>query len=182
MAQNSRASPLLRLPAEIRNKIWRMAYGDMEMCVEPGFREIPYAHLDPAIALRPVRKGRQSEPPSLVSRQYWAEASAVYLGTCSFVFSNYRTFRTFVASGGSIIARVRRIAIYVTLGYDEEDKGEPYFVDEDECDGMDWADALAETSTARLPSLEGVSVRAWFLGALRDLKKNEDPMFCSAWT
>ncbi|KAF3032145.1 hypothetical protein E8E11_001785 [Didymella keratinophila] len=73
--QNSLQSPLLRPPAELRNKIWKFTYQDQELLI-----------LQSYVTERVEYDLGDGEIPRLVSKQFWAEASKVFLDTCTLVF------------------------------------------------------------------------------------------------
>lgn len=95
-ATNLAESPLLRLPAELRNKVWENAYGGNVIHVEfrTGNRQITGALIckrcvedeDPRknVNCCVSRTGSGSISVPLVSKQYWAEASITFFASNAF--------------------------------------------------------------------------------------------------
>jgi hypothetical protein len=151
-------SPLLRLPAELRNAIWEFAYSDKWIEVSLRCTEI-------IVRSRWHRpRKRRSSPfpysegpgPGLVCRQHWAEVIPIFLETCTFSFKDESTFEQFLTTGSSVIAQVRRIAIRLDLSH---------YIEMSDAKG--WSDAVRKVSHVadKLESLEGVqiSAKSWLL-------------------
>lgn len=131
---NATQSPLLRLPAELRTKIWELLYSDIiintYMGDHPEIKYIPVACPD---------------RPCLVSKQFWAETSHIFLSTCTFRFYAARTFHHFALSQNITVARIRKIWIRCFLGH----------LDNRINCSKRWAQALASV-LGRFRGLEGV--------------------------
>lgn len=156
-AQNSLQSPLLRLPAELRDKIWHFAYGSEDVhCVwvdesEPNGKATycvkHYGWKYPAV-------------PKLVSRQYWAESFVVFLASYSLSFFDSNVFFNFVRSDAPIVSMVCRIDITSVMG----DIRSPDST-------KSWATVLSRAPTDRLTRLEGANV--WIQDELGELRASD---------
>lgn len=54
--------------------------------------------------------------PQFASRQFWAEASEVYLASCTFRFNHPDDFRRLALSGRDIVTRIRCLMIHLSGG------------------------------------------------------------------
>jgi hypothetical protein len=143
-------SPLLRLPAELRNAIWKLAYSD-------GWVEVSLRNTG-------KRSGKhirlslyfEGSAPGLVCKQHRAEVIPIFMQTCTFSFNDNSAFKEFLTTGSSVLAQVRRIAIRLDLirYFDRR------YIDMSDARG--WAYALREVShlSDKLESLEGVQISA----------------------
>lgn len=52
--------------------------------------------------------------PQLVSRQFWAETSEVYLSSCTFRFNFLSGFRSLALSGHTVVPRSRRVMFHIS--------------------------------------------------------------------
>lgn len=134
-------SPLLRLPAELRNAIWKLAYSDKRLEVR-------------ARRVLPRRRSFlyfEGPTPGLVCKQHWAEVIPIFLETCTFAFNDDSAFEEFLTTGSPVLAHVRRLAFHVDLSL---------------CIGVgtarDWANTLRKISDLSddLERLEGVQISA----------------------
>lgn len=134
-------SPLLRLPAELRNAIWKFTYSNIWLDVR-------------ARRFLPRRRSFlyfEGPTPGLVCKQHWAEVIPIFLETCTFAFNDDSAFQEFLTTGSSVLAHVRRLAFHVDLSL--------YI-------GMstarDWANTLRKVShlSDELERLEGVQISA----------------------
>lgn len=124
-AQNSRGSPLLRLPPELRNAIWRLAFGEKMIYVHAHriprsdaysmtYNAVDSVSKEPLKSLCFLPDPTVINPPivpQLVSRQYWAEASEVFLDSCTFRIDLPRVFRELALSRQAVVPRIRRLMI-----------------------------------------------------------------------
>lgn len=101
MTQNAIQSPLLRLPAELRNMIWDYAYSGVETDV--------------------LSQGKGYM--ALVCNQYWAETLPLILTTSLFAFDDPKVFQAFLLSSHDHVARIGRISIraHASLAFDQDD-------------------------------------------------------------
>jgi hypothetical protein len=118
-AKNSTQSPLLRLPAELRNKIWDYAYGNSVVNVN----RVMYIGKDLSYTScqehgvgqdRTNCHGKKCSKPvkvPMVSKQFWYEAVAAFLESNTFEFDNPHALRKFAMSGLPHVAGIRRISI-----------------------------------------------------------------------
>ena len=141
-------SPLLRLPAELRNIIWKLAYSDERLDVQ-------------ACCCQPRHHSGlrfKGSAPGLVCKQHWAEAAPIFLETCTFWFKDDSAFKEFLTTGSSVPAQVRRLAFHVDLILFSEERN-----------GKDWGNTLMKVShlSHELERLEGVHISAtnWFYEA-----------------
>lgn len=154
---NSTASPLLRLPAELRNQIWRLAFGEKMLYVsarrDPTNRrkrpQLDYFLYDSVLEQRIDRTTQHSHrsflgAPQPVCRQYWAEASHAFFSSCALVvdYGSSTAFPIFVQFGGPIVSQIRRLIVY--------DSGVTF--------PLSWDKVFKTALVGRLTSLEGVSV------------------------
>jgi hypothetical protein len=152
---NSTASPLLRLPAELRNQIWHLAFGEKILHVNVG--RIPteteeQPQLDYTLFDSNGRSYEHTTPnsdwslpgaPQTVCRQYWAEASQAFFSSCALMIDEPAAFRCFVQSGEPIVSQIRRLLVFVC---DKKSHNFPMY----------WQDVFNSTLVGRLTSLEGV--------------------------
>lgn len=145
---NSTASPLLRLPAELRNQIWHLVFGDKMLRVsniecrhDSGKQDrLLYAVFDSVNHKRPVDSSI-SRAPKPVCRQYWAETSHIFLTSCVVRVDWPTALKAFVKLGGPVIYRIRKLMINTTnLDFP----------------GL-WRNVLNSSYVGRLTSLEGVN-------------------------
>jgi hypothetical protein len=161
---NSTASPLLRLPAELRNQIWHLAFGEKMLYVsarrDPTNRrkrpQLDYFLYDSVLEQRIDRTTQHSHrsflgAPQPVCRQYWAEASHAFFSSCVLVVdrNSSTAFPIFVQFGGPIVSQIRRLIVYNSnLSFP-----------------LPWHSVFKTALVGRLTSLEGVSVSGnltWF--------------------
>ena len=147
-------SPLLRLPAELRNIIWKLAYSEERLDVH-ACRCPPHHHSGLHF---------KGSAPGLVCKQHWAEAVPIFLETCTFSFNDDTAFEEFLTTGSSVLAQVRRLAFYVNF----------IFSDTEERNAGHWRDTLMKVLhlSHELERLEGVYISAkcstmyWIWGPL----------------
>jgi hypothetical protein len=123
-AQNSASSPLLRLPAELRNQIWADAYGNNTIHVYN--RNITFygVRSGPLVLLYCVRGKNQRGACEcieddaavraflpLVSKQFWFEASGVFLSSNIFHFQEAQPFRALALEHAKFAGRATDIRI-----------------------------------------------------------------------
>lgn len=144
-ARNSLESPLLRLPAEIRNQIWDLVYDGMAVAVRhtsTKTRMIVRDNRGVGVAFRD-----HCRTPDLICKQYWAEASAIALGKYCFYFSTPEELYAFVSTSGPYIARIRQIELELDLDMGEKSRNE-----------VQWVKALSSCTSDRFESLEDVTL------------------------
>ncbi|KAF9692720.1 hypothetical protein EKO04_009235 [Ascochyta lentis] len=120
-ALNAVQSPLLRLPAELRNKIWSYAYGDEFVHVDQGFskhRLFRFHVCQHKGSSRPCGCSRNTPLFSipLVSKQFWWEVSASFQSSATLVFNtedSYNVLRAFLRSAHAFLAQVRYLELLV---------------------------------------------------------------------
>ncbi|KAF2000865.1 hypothetical protein P154DRAFT_522146 [Amniculicola lignicola CBS 123094] len=175
IGRNSAISLLLRLPAELRNEIWRYAYGDLTVHVRSSGQGRPkyyvcrsahsmldYYHMSlegssPDSRFRwnqealnipglfsccPREKELTRFTLPLVSKQYWCEASAIFLESVTFDFKFPRTFSMFMESSQISIPRIQNLAFEITVGF-----------------GPRWPAALTCKAIGKFRDLQGVQLR-----------------------
>lgn len=116
-AHNAINSPLLRLPGELRNRIWDLCYGDMTV----GFgitQELGAANPftgNPLLGLHIVsrRSGSRTDIPKLVCKQVWYESSQVMFATATFAINSPETCRILSKSSPIWLQYIRRLAINI---------------------------------------------------------------------
>ncbi|KAJ4343580.1 hypothetical protein N0V87_000347 [Didymella glomerata] len=117
-AQNAVESPLLRLPAELRNAIWELVYGNQTVFIARSTRGLGlfrsshagYHRYDPD----PTPPSRTPQP---ISKQYWAEAKDVFYYSATFDFRCLRAFEAFATapSTQAAVPYITRISIPTLL-------------------------------------------------------------------
>ncbi|CAA9961527.1 hypothetical protein PTMSG1_04911 [Pyrenophora teres f. maculata] len=117
---NSTTSPLLRLPAEIRNLVWGYAYGHRKVSVafSPETSR-PYRDFDSLVF---ECADELFHPPSAVSKQFYNEASGIQLSTSTLLFDNCLEFITFciISPYKSLKRRVQNLELSnICLDHDE---------------------------------------------------------------
>jgi hypothetical protein len=145
-------SPLLRLPAELRNAIWELAYSDRRI-------EVSLRNTGKRSGKRSGKHIRlflyfEGSAPGLVCKQHRAEVFPIFMQTCTFSFNDDSALGKFLTTGSSVLAQVRRIAIRLDLIRIFDSRYGHYI---DISDAKDWACALRDVShlSDKLESLEG---------------------------
>ncbi|KAJ8119131.1 hypothetical protein OPT61_g16 [Boeremia exigua] len=151
-ARNTLDSPLLRLPAELRNLIWTFAFGDQIILVR-GSRSsydaenhlVDFRSLDAFSSFRhaTLKVAESSFTPKLVCRQFWAETSQVFLSSCTFRVDHAHDFRKLALSKQPVVPKIRRLMI--CLG--SRTHNFPMY----------WHDVFTSSLVGRFTSLEGVT-------------------------
>lgn len=131
-AQNSPQSPLLRLPGELRNKIWAYAYGDKYVVAE----SLSELH-------------SKSWAPDLVCKQYWAEAWPIYIDTATFVFAFAGNLTKFASSGSTLVGKVRRLSVVVSMNIHSLGEQDP----------KTWERTLSQYLMRELTRVEGLELQ-----------------------
>jgi hypothetical protein len=152
-------SPLLRLPAELRNAIWELAYSDRRI-------EVSLRNTGKRSGKRSGKHIRlflyfEGSAPGLVCKQHRAEVFPIFMQTCTFSFNDDSALGKFLTTGSSVLAQVRRIAIRLDLIRIFDSRYGHYI---DISDAKDWTCALRDVShlSDKLESLEGVQISAKF--------------------
>lgn len=140
IAQNSLQSTLLRLPAELRNKIWEFAFGDQTLRVHRATCPLR-TRLTTCLT---SNTGYFYYVPQLVSRQYWTETFDVLLKSCALSFDDARVFESFTSDLKPTVAQIRRIKITVYAG-----RGFPNSTE-------NWNYAILRQCASPIKSLEGL--------------------------
>lgn len=153
---NSTASPLLCLPAELRNQIWHLAFGGKILHVSVGRipteteeqPQLDYTLYD-SISGKPKNRTTPNSSlpgaPQTVCRQYWAEASQVFFSSCALMIDEPAAFRCFAQSGEPIVSQIRRLIVLVC---GKKSHNFPMY----------WQGVFNSTLVGHLASLEGVSL------------------------
>jgi hypothetical protein len=153
--QNAERSPLLRLPAELRNKIWEYAYSGSVVFVDLTrsisrskmprtliFRSCQQEHdLASSVTCRHRACATPFSVPT-VSKQFWFEAAAAFLASSTFDFEDAAVFHDFALSGRSYISRIHRISLRDLSGFG-------WF-------GQKWHLALNSSLVALFEGLQGI--------------------------
>ncbi|KZM22091.1 uncharacterized protein EKO05_0007876 [Ascochyta rabiei] len=117
-AHNALQSRLLYLPAELRNAIWTLVYGDMMVVVDSTSHtpenersvKLTFDTYEEASGEEFLPVARASAP-KLVCRQFWAETSSVFLDSCTVRTASGEAFRALALSKQPIVQRVRKLII-----------------------------------------------------------------------
>ena len=125
--RNSKESPLLQLPSEIRNRIWELALGFNHIDIREDIRQRSWP-ITSTVAIRPthvlIDKSRPLLPRSFVRptfaapkvcRQMYVEASRYMYTLNNFAFDNYRTFDCWIKN--RVIGQ-RRLVTSIDVPYD----------------------------------------------------------------
>ncbi|KAH6625451.1 hypothetical protein C7974DRAFT_201882 [Boeremia exigua] len=131
--------------------IWRFAFGDRDVSVTA---TAPRGAADRSPSVQysiypdretKERNGAQLDGPSLVSRQFWSEASHVFASTSIFDIEDPASFRLFALSNRDLVRRIRRIRVwcYITV---------PSHL----CSISRWAAVLTSSIVGRLERLKGL--------------------------
>ncbi|KAH7069301.1 hypothetical protein FB567DRAFT_614836 [Paraphoma chrysanthemicola] len=112
---NSVNSPLLRLPPELRNKIWAYTLGDTRIHIR---KQYPVQRTKSTRAYGLVHSRRASRPLSLlrVSRQVYSDTALLSYHLTTFIFGNYNNLRAFqLALKQPQLAAVEVVVISIPL-------------------------------------------------------------------
>lgn len=153
-ARNGIESPLLRLPRELRDRIWEMAYRRKKVQVYgssrmPSVRRLYYCTTDID------SNGRLTKCPTLVSKQYWHETLPVFLESSVFVFTRPIHFRQFVVANEGIIKHIRQLRIFGQLAPLDPDAVSTWHLANAACR---WAEELSYSTISKFESLRGVQI------------------------
>ncbi|KAH6625430.1 hypothetical protein C7974DRAFT_425104 [Boeremia exigua] len=116
-AQNAIQSPLLRLPAELRNKIWQLLYGDQHLEVaicrwdrKDFDMEFSILRREPGLS---VSWERPVHVPKPFCRQAWSESMAVFFSSAVFHFRDVTRLRRLISSlpHQPLVSRIQRIGL-----------------------------------------------------------------------
>ncbi|KAJ4364924.1 hypothetical protein N0V95_000571 [Ascochyta clinopodiicola] len=117
-AQNVLQSPLLHLPAELRNAIWMLVYGEMMVVVDfmhitsEGERSVELLFdIYKDVSTDLILPDAPTSAPKLVCRQFWAETSSVFLNSCTVRTGCGEAFRALALSKQPIVQHVRKLII-----------------------------------------------------------------------
>jgi hypothetical protein len=122
--KNGIDSPLLRLPAELRNRIWEQLYGGNVIHVYYRSRGLTNMVCvvcdqqdDPAKTVFCCsRHSASAISVPFVCKQYFGEASMTFFASNVFGVDNPTTLRAFAASNPNFIARVRQLIVQAASG------------------------------------------------------------------
>ncbi|KAH6625458.1 hypothetical protein C7974DRAFT_376970 [Boeremia exigua] len=159
-ARNAVHSPLLCLPAELREAIWKLAFDDQVIVVsyrrrkDGNGRNLSFQCFGTSSGHKAesgaMHNAAESSPkPKLVCRQFWAETSRVFLSSCRFQVNDARSFRELALSKQPVIPHIRRLNVYVWFA--------PHYFP------AFWDDVFTSSLVGRFVGLEGVT----FAGELR---------------
>lgn len=172
-AQNAIRSPLLRLPGELRNAIWRLLFGDQLVEVDvdnrkggSGDRAWRYG-LEFAIWLDGGRL-RRGQFPQLVCKQYWNETKSIFFSTSTFQTIGYRAVHDLALDPSlrELVPRIRRLEIISLLG-------SPRFTR--------LASAMTRYLLARFEGLEGFKWVFWYTKSSEYWLEVTDVMSDAQW-
>jgi hypothetical protein len=163
--ENAINSPLLRLPAELRNKIWAYAYGNAVVHVrsrmrsnvrELQFRVCPEEN-DPHATRECCSLSDTKASVPLVSKQLWFEATGTFMASNTLVFDRHYDFYEFALLRQESLSRLSRLLI--------RPGNSPYF-------GLgSWATVSTSSILGRFNNLQGVrlllQVSSWDISLLR---------------
>ena len=107
------------------------------------------------MALSSLNGFRIISPPQLVCKQYWSEASQVFLSSCTFNFGQSETFLNFVISGHNAVSLVRRIKVAADLD-----------ISRSQCQRI--AREFSTSTIGELRSLEGVDLHVFYWGEITE--------------
>ncbi|KAH6625435.1 hypothetical protein C7974DRAFT_201525 [Boeremia exigua] len=133
---------LFRLPAELRNQIWELAYGTqiIHVALASLNKTAATSHPDLSYTARlsetlPYHETPLRLPPT-VSKQFHAETTAAFYATSTFFFTEPHAFRAFALAPHACVPRVARLRIQRLTHH--------------------WDDALVCSLLGRLRGLRGV--------------------------
>lgn len=155
--RNDVQSPLLRLPAELRNIIWEYAFGHMVVHVKSRLRlarneEYDRKDPDPWLWFRFEGFAREDLPILRpVCQRFFAEATGVFWSSCVFSFDKPMSFQALARSGLSCVPRIQRIAIDL-----KGDHGGPSHSIENI--PWKWRNVFTVSFVGRFRNLEGVNI------------------------
>ncbi|KAF3032150.1 hypothetical protein E8E11_002698 [Didymella keratinophila] len=190
-AQNDVQSPLLRLPPELRNATWELAFGNMVVHVEVRVRGGTYDDPgvdDPWFWFRfegstretadsdgDTTEDRPHAPPipGPVCRRFFAEATGVFYSTSIFSFVASMGFRALARSNLACVPRIQRIAFDLKGWRAPKHSIEnfPY----------KWRNACTTSLVGRFRSLEGVTMEGVVKWDFADTGNNPDVMNDPVW-
>lgn len=118
-AQNSISSPLLRLPAELRTKIWEFAYGDqiVEFSAHKSAPELDNPDVINCVAASRIGPGvilhlrGRATMPRPICKQYWSETSQAFFASATFEPNYPEALRALALSAPSWLQFLRRLVI-----------------------------------------------------------------------
>ncbi|KZM22092.1 uncharacterized protein EKO05_0007877 [Ascochyta rabiei] len=146
-AQNAIQSPLLRLPAELRNEIWDSVYSNMMIGMRFDYNHhIDYYPVRPSRDEYTPRRDKHVRLPGFVCKQFWAEVLGIFLSSFTLRLDDPGIFRAMIASGSPLIPQVRSVFL-ISQAYCPAS-----FV-------IAWAETLTPSVVGQLKNLQGLRLK-----------------------